>query len=166
MCRPTYSSFSRSNRGLHTDWKHWNVACKNSGVTHITELWGFTNKSNLIGDRNAKHLVWNSKVPKPADLKLLELFVDSNLNISAAQCCTHYTPDERGDVLDTVVYMNMWVSDILDSDHLAVIFSTLSPVGTREALIPVEKLKTGSGFKASPMNSYLQKKKKKTYSLF
>jgi hypothetical protein len=27
MRRPTSSLFRRSNRGPHTDWKHWNVTC-------------------------------------------------------------------------------------------------------------------------------------------
>jgi hypothetical protein len=126
-------------------------------ATDITGLLGFRNKYILGGDRNAKHPVWNSKVSKPADLKLLELFVNSNLKNSAAQCCTHYTPDGRGDVLDIVVHQNVRVSDILDSDHLPVMFSILSPVRTRKALDPVEKLQTGSGFKASSLNSYLQK---------
>jgi hypothetical protein len=49
------------------------------------------------------------------------------------------------------------VSDILDSDHLAVMFSILRPVRTREDLEPVEKLKAGRGFKVSPLNSYLKK---------
>jgi hypothetical protein len=32
-------------------------------------------------------------------------------------------------------------TDILDSDHLPITFSILDPVGTREALHPVEKLR-------------------------
>jgi hypothetical protein len=57
----------------------------------------------------------------------------------------HYTPDGRDDVLDTVVHQNVrlsevTVTDILDSDHLPIIFSILEPVRMREALDPVEKL--------------------------
>jgi hypothetical protein len=44
----------------------------------ITELLGFRNKSILVGDLNAKHPVWNSGVPNPSGLKLLELFVSTN----------------------------------------------------------------------------------------
>jgi hypothetical protein len=59
------------------------------------ELLGFRNKSILQGDLDAKHPVWNSEVSNPSYLKLLELFVISNFDISASQCSTHYTPDGR-----------------------------------------------------------------------
>jgi hypothetical protein len=73
----------------------------------VTELLGFRNKSNLAGDLNVKHTVWNSKVPNPSGLKLLELFVSSDFEISAPQCSTPYTPDGTGDVLDIVVYQDV-----------------------------------------------------------
>jgi hypothetical protein len=68
----------------------------------IRELQGFRNNSILAGDLNAKHPVWDSKVSNPSGLKLLELFVSSNFEISTARCSTHYTPDGSCDVLDTV----------------------------------------------------------------
>jgi hypothetical protein len=94
---------------------------------------------------NAKHPVWNSKVSTPSDLKLLELFVSTNFEISAPQCSTHHTPDGTGDVLDIVLHQNVRlsaviVSDILNSDHLPIMSSILGPVTTRETLDPVEKL--------------------------
>jgi hypothetical protein len=52
-------------------------------VTHITQLLGLRNKSILLGDLNAKHRVWNSKVSNTSGLKLLELFVSSILEMSA-----------------------------------------------------------------------------------
>jgi hypothetical protein len=67
--------------------------------TDIRELLGFRKKSILAGDLNAKHPVWNSKVSNPSGLKLLELFVSFNFEISAPQYSTHYTPDGRGNVL-------------------------------------------------------------------
>jgi hypothetical protein len=57
-----------------------------------------------------------------------------------------YTPDGRGNVLDIVVHQNVRLSevivtDILDSDHLPIMFSILNPARTREALDPIEKKK-------------------------
>jgi hypothetical protein len=99
----------------------------------------------LAGDSNAKHPVRNSKVSNLPSLKLLELFVTSNFEISTPQCSTHYTPDGRGDVLGIIVRQNVLLSelivtDILDSDHLPIKFSILDPVRTKEALDPVERL--------------------------
>jgi hypothetical protein len=50
----------------------------------------------------------------------------------------HYTPDGRGDVLDIAVHQYFRLSeailtDILDSDHLPIMFSILDPVRGREA---------------------------------
>jgi hypothetical protein len=50
----------------------------------------------------------------------------------------------NGDVLDTVVHKNVQlskiiVSDILNSDHLPVIFYLMDPLRTRDLLEPVEK---------------------------
>jgi hypothetical protein len=47
--------------------------------TDITQILGIRNKSILAGDLNAKHPVWNSNVSNLSALKLLELFVTSNL---------------------------------------------------------------------------------------
>jgi hypothetical protein len=74
----------------------------------------------------------------------LEFFVISNFEISAPQCSTHYTPDGRGNIQDIVVRQNIDLSeiivmDILDSDHLTIMFSIMDPVRTRESLDPVEK---------------------------
>jgi hypothetical protein len=96
-------------------------------------------------------------------LKLLELSVTSNFEISAPECCTHYTPDGRGD-LDVVVHQNVRLpeaiaTDIPDSDHIPITFSILGPVRTREALDPVEELTDWKLFQASPLNSYLQMSK-------
>jgi hypothetical protein len=68
----------------------------------ITELLNLRSKSILAGDLNAKHPAWNSKVSYPSCLKLLDLFVNCNFEISAPQHPTHFVPNGRGDVL------NMW----------------------------------------------------------
>jgi hypothetical protein len=111
--------------------------------TDITELLGFRNKSMLAGDLNAKHPVWNIQVSNLSGLKLLELFFSSNLEVSAPQSSMHYTSDGRDVVLDIVVHQNISLSevivmDILDSDHLPIIFNILDPVRMRETLDPVE----------------------------
>jgi hypothetical protein len=51
----------------------------------------------------------------------------------------HYTFDGRGDVLDNVLHQNVRipegiVTNILDSDHIPVMFRILNPVRPREAV--------------------------------
>jgi hypothetical protein len=104
--------------------------------TDIIELFGFRNKSILAGDLDAKHPVWNSRVSTPSDLKLLELFVSSDFEISASQCSMHYTPDDRGDFRDIVIHQNVRLSEVIftgtrDADHLPIMFCILDPVRMR-----------------------------------
>jgi hypothetical protein len=85
------------------------------------------------------------KVSNPSGLKLLEIFFSYNFKISAPQCPTHNTDDGRGCVRDIVVHQNFQlleatVTDILDWDHLSIVFSILGSVGAGEALDPVEIL--------------------------
>jgi hypothetical protein len=87
----------------------------------------------LAGDVNAKHPSWNSTASNPSGEKLLQLFNASDFEISAPHCPTHYSPVGNGDVLDIVVHKNIRlsnviVSDILDSDHLLIIFHILDQV--------------------------------------
>jgi hypothetical protein len=49
---------------------------------NITELLDFRNRSIPAGDLNARHPVWSSKDSYPSHMKLLELFVRSNFEIS------------------------------------------------------------------------------------
>jgi hypothetical protein len=100
----------------------------------------------LAGDLNAKHPSWNSTstVSNPSGEKLLQLFDASDFEISAPQCPTHYFPVGNGDVLDIVVHKNIRlsnviVSDILDSDHLPIIFQILDHVRTKNVSAPLEK---------------------------
>jgi hypothetical protein len=65
----------------------------------ITELLNLRTKSILAGDLNAKHPVWNSKVSYPSGLKLLDLSVNCNFEISAPRYPIHFVPNGRGDVL-------------------------------------------------------------------
>jgi hypothetical protein len=102
----------------------------------VIELLSFGNKSVLAGDVNAKHPFWNSAVSNPSGEKLLELFDSSEFEISAPLCPTHYSPAGNGDLLDIVVHQNVRmteiiVSDVLDSDHLPILFHILDHVTTR-----------------------------------
>jgi hypothetical protein len=88
----------------------------------ITELLSFRDKWILAGDLNSK---------------LLQLFHISEFEISAPQCPTHYSHEGNGDVLNIVVHKNIRlsdvsVSDILDSDHLPILFHILDHVRTNK----------------------------------
>jgi hypothetical protein len=68
----------------------------------------------------------------------------NEFEISAPQCPTHYCPAGNGDVLDIVMHKNVQlseviVSDILDSDHLPVVFHLLDHIITRNLLDLVDK---------------------------
>jgi hypothetical protein len=72
------------------------------------------------------------------------LFDVSDFEISAPQCPKHYSPAGNGDVLVNVVQKNIRlsnviVSDILDSDHLPIIFQILDHVRTLNFSTPIEK---------------------------
>jgi hypothetical protein len=74
----------------------------------------------------------------------LQLFHVNNFEISAPQKPTHYSPAGNADVLDIVVHQNIRlshfiVSDILDSDHLPIVFHILEHVTTRKFSEPFEK---------------------------
>jgi hypothetical protein len=90
----------------------------------------------LAGDLNAKHQFWNSADSNPSGEKLMALFNLSDLEISAPQCPTHYSPAGNGDVLDIVVHKNIRVSDVIASDILGsyqrpIIFHILGHVKIR-----------------------------------
>jgi hypothetical protein len=124
----------------------------------------------LAGDLNAKHPVWNSKVSNPSGLKLLDLFVNCNFYISAPQHPTLFVPDGRGDVLDIVVHKNVRLSevrvlDIMDSDHLPIMFCILDHIKAWEILDPFEKFTDWERFQSFAsalvsqiveMNSYIE----------
>jgi hypothetical protein len=100
----------------------------------------------LAGDLNAKHLSWNSAVSNPSGVKLLQLFDTNDFEISAAQCPTHYFPVGNRDVLDIVVHKNIRisnviVSEILDSDHLLIVFHILDHVTSIKVPEPFEKVR-------------------------
>jgi hypothetical protein len=107
----------------------------------------------LAGDQNAKHPVWNSKVSNPSGLKLLNLFLNCNFEISTPQHPTHFVPVGRGDGLYIVVHKDVWLSEvrvleIMDSDHLSIMFYILDLIRAREILDPVEKFTDWERFKS------------------
>jgi hypothetical protein len=113
--------------------------------TDITDLLGFRKKCVLARDLNAKRPFWYSAISNPSGEKLLQLFHVNDFQISAPQNQTHYSTAGNGDVLDIVVHQNIRlshviVSDILDSDHLPIIFHILEHVTTKSLAEPFEKL--------------------------
>jgi hypothetical protein len=86
----------------------------------------------------------------------LIIFVTLHINefyISTIQQVTHYCPAVNGDVLDTAVHMNgrlseVIVSDILESDHLPIVFHLLDHVKTRNHWDPVDKLRDWEQFQS------------------
>jgi hypothetical protein len=65
--------------------------------------------------------------------------------MSASQCPTHYSPTGNGDVLYNVHknarLSEVIVSDILDSDHLPIVFQLLDHITTRNVSNPVDKFR-------------------------
>jgi hypothetical protein len=97
----------------------------------------------LAGDLNAEHPFSNSAVANHSGENLMVLFDLSEFEISAPQYTTHYFPARNSDVLDIVVHLNIRlsdviVSDILDSDHLPIIFHILDHVKIRNLSEPIE----------------------------
>jgi hypothetical protein len=83
----------------------------------------------------------------------MALFDFSELEISSPQCPTHYSPAGNGDVLDIVVHQNsrasdVIVSDILDSEHLPIIFYILDHVKTKNLSEPIEKFTERNRFQS------------------
>jgi hypothetical protein len=119
----------------------------------ITELISFRPKSILACDLNAKDPFWNSTLSKPSGDKLLYLFDVNQFEISAPQCPTHYSPSGNGDVLDIVVHHNVRVSDvivseILDSNHLPIIFHKLDHVKIKNHSDPIEQFTNWERFQS------------------
>jgi hypothetical protein len=111
----------------------------------------------LAGDLHAKHPSWNSAASNPSGEKLLQLFDASYFEISAPQCPTHYSSLGNGDELDIVVHKNsrlsnVILSDILDSDHLPIIFQILEHLGTKNVSAPLETFTVWERFQSLASN--------------
>jgi hypothetical protein len=77
-------------------------------------------------------------------MKLLNLLHINEFEISAPQCPNHYSPKGNGNVLNIVVHKNVQLSDvifsdILNSDHLPIIFHIMDHVTTRNPSDLVDK---------------------------
>jgi hypothetical protein len=97
----------------------------------------------LAGDLNAKHPAWNSQISNKSGTRLLNLQDNSDFQISAPRYPTHYTPSGNGDVLDIVLHKHVRISEvdileILDSDHLPILFHMLDHVSIRDTSVSVE----------------------------
>jgi hypothetical protein len=76
------------------------------------------------------------------------LFDVNDFEIAAPQYLTQYSPTGN-DVLDIVVHQiirhsNVIFSDILDSDHLPVVFHILDHITTKKLLEPLKNFKLGT----------------------
>jgi hypothetical protein len=118
----------------------------------IIELLSFRRKPLLEGYPDAKHPFRNSVVSNPSSAKLLNLLHINEFEISAPKCPTHYSPAGNGDVLDIVVNNNVQLSEVLDSDHLPIVFHLLDHVTIRYLSDLVANSQIGSRFKAWPLN--------------
>jgi hypothetical protein len=111
--------------------------------TDINEILSLRNKTVLAGDLNAKDPVWNSQISNRSGKRLLNLQDNSDFQLSAPRYPTHYIPSGNGDVLDIVLRRNVRISEvnvleILESDHLPILFRMLDHVNTRDILAPIE----------------------------
>jgi hypothetical protein len=92
-------------------------------------------------------------VSNPSGDKLLHLFDVNEFDISAPQCPTRYSPSGNDNVLDIVVHQNIRISDvifsdILDSDHLPILFHILDHVKIRNLSDPIEKFTNWDRFQS------------------
>jgi hypothetical protein len=111
--------------------------------TDVKELLSLKDKAVLVGDLNAKYPVWNSQLSNRSGTRLLDLQDNSDFRISAPRYPTHYTPSGKGDVLDIVLHRNVRISEvkvleILESDHLPILFHMMDHVSTMEISAPDE----------------------------
>jgi hypothetical protein len=80
----------------------------------------------------------------PSRLNFIDLFVNCNFKISAPQHLTQFVPIRRGDVLDIVVHKDVRLSevrdlDIMNSDHLPIMFCILDHIKAGEMLDSAQK---------------------------
>jgi hypothetical protein len=99
----------------------------------------------------------NSIVPHPSRRKLLQLFDVNDFETPAPQHPIDYFPAGNGDVLDIVVHQNLRLShatasDILDSDHVPVVFHILDLITSNKLLEPLEKFTDWERFQSLASN--------------
>jgi hypothetical protein len=98
----------------------------------------------LAGDLNAKLPFSNSAFSNSSGEKLMTFYDMSEFEITAPRCPTRYSPAGNSDVLDILLHQNIRVpdviaSDILDSDHLPIIFHILGYVNIKNLSERIEK---------------------------
>jgi hypothetical protein len=72
----------------------------------IIVLLNLRTKSLLVGDLNTNNPAWSSQVSNLSGKKLLDL-IDNDSQISVPQQPTHYTPQETGEMVYTVLHKNV-----------------------------------------------------------
>jgi hypothetical protein len=115
----------------------------------------------LAGDLNAKHPFWNTAVSNSSGEKLLHFYDVNQIEISAPQRATHYSLAGNGDML-FIVHQNIRMShvivtDILDSDHLPILFHILAHVKIRNLSEPIEKFTDWDRFQSLASEMILPK---------
>jgi endonuclease/exonuclease/phosphatase family metal-dependent hydrolase len=101
----------------------------------IAELLKLRHKCILAGDLNAKHPSWNSPVSNPSGeiSKFLHHSVQPITLLGEMEMYWFIV------VHKNIRLSNVIVSDILDSDHLPIIFHILNHVRTHNLSAPAEK---------------------------
>jgi hypothetical protein len=94
-----------------------------------------------------------AEVSNISGMRLLDLQDNNDFQISEPQGPTHCTPQGNGDVLDIVTHRkvclsDVTVSDVMDSDHLPILFHILDYVSARDIWPLLEATQTGRGFEA------------------
>jgi hypothetical protein len=103
--------------------------------TDVNDLLILRNKTVLMGDLNSKDPVWNSQISIKLVTNLLNLQDKTDFHISAPRYQTQYIPSGNGDMLVKRLQRNVRMSDvnvleIVDSDHLLILFHMLDYVST------------------------------------
>jgi hypothetical protein len=122
----------------------------------ITELVNFRTKSILAGDLNAKHPVWNSKVSNPSGLKLLDLFVNSNLKFR------RHNIRHTLFLIGKVMFWTLWSTKMFGSQKSECWISWIQityrscfafwiVLRLEKFWIKLKESQTGRGVKASPL---------------
>jgi hypothetical protein len=106
-----------------------------------------------------KHPFWivQFQIPQEGGGELVQLFDANDFENSATQHPTNYSLAGNGDVLVIVVHQNIRlshvsVSDILNSDHVPIVFHILHLVTTYKLLEPFEQFTDWERFRSLVSN--------------
>ena len=131
-------------------------------VEDLQKLQHLGRKILIAGDLNSKHRFWNSRKQNRNGLRLYDSLHHIDFAIIAPTSPTHY-PKNGGtpDVLDVVLYKNVRImtdvltDNVLNSDHLPIIFEIDSQLFTSNTTDFTEKLYNWDIYKKS-LHSVIQ----------